>query len=348
MSVKIKSFSKNSSISKIPLNDILPWVEKYRPKTVDEICYQEEVVNALKKSLETKNLPHLLFYGPPGTGKTSTILALGRQLYGPDIFKQRVLELNASDERGINVIRTKVKTFSQYTVSSNINSKYPCPPYKLVILDEADSMTSDAQAALRRTMETYSKTTRFCLICNYVSRIIEPLTSRCAKFRFKSLTFESMMDRIRYICEKEGIIFTEELGKTLVETSEGDLRKAITYLQSAFLLYGKETKPQSIIEIAGKISSIIISNLIKTLTSNSFEKLQETTNDIILSGYPASQIISQLFDYVIESKELKDSQKANIVEQLAQTDKCLQDGADEFLQLISIFSFFMKEFCVSY
>ena len=137
----------------------------------------------------------MLFYGPPGTGKTSTVLALAKQLYGPELFKTRVLELNASDERGISIVREKVKDFARMQLSNphsgpagvEYRKKYPCPPYKIIVLDEADSMTQDAQSALRRTMETYSKITRFCLVCNYVTRIIDPLASRCSKFRFKSL-----------------------------------------------------------------------------------------------------------------------------------------------------------------
>jgi len=130
-------------------------------------------VQALKKSLETHDFPHLLFYGPPGTGKTSTILAVAKQMFGPEFFKSRVLELNASDERGIKVVRTKVKNFAQTAVGAKpANYPYPCPPFKLIILDEADSMTPDAQAALRRIMEESSKVTRFCLICNYITRYV--------------------------------------------------------------------------------------------------------------------------------------------------------------------------------
>ncbi|CAG2123270.1 unnamed protein product, partial [Medioppia subpectinata] len=156
-----------------------PWVEKYRPNTLEEVVHQSHIIAMLSKYLTNdcfNELPNLLLFGPPGTGKTSTIIALAKQLFQTQ-YKNRVLELNASDERGIAVIREKVKSFAQQSVSSASKS---IPAIKLIILDECDSMTRDAQSALRRTMETEAKTTRFCLICNYVSRIIEPLVSRCS------------------------------------------------------------------------------------------------------------------------------------------------------------------------
>ncbi len=183
----------------------------------------------------------MLFYGPPGTGKTSTILALAKELYGPEMFRSRVLELNASDERGISIVREKVKDFARMQLSNpppDYKDRYPCPPYKIIILDEADSMTQDAQSALRRTMETYSKITRFCLICNYVTRIIDPLASRCSKFRFKSLDQGNAKKRLEDIAENEHVKLEPGAVDALINCSEGDLRKAITFLQSAARLVG--------------------------------------------------------------------------------------------------------------
>ena len=190
----------------------------------------------------------MLFYGPPGTGKTSTILALAKELYGPEMFRSRVLELNASDERGISIVREKVKDFARMQLSNpppDYKDRYPCPPYKIIILDEADSMTQDAQSALRRTMETYSKITRFCLICNYVTRIIDPLASRCSKFRFKSLDQGNAKKRLEDIAENEHVKLEPGVVDALIKCSEGDLRKAITFLQSAARLVGAVKSSQS-------------------------------------------------------------------------------------------------------
>ncbi|XP_038603444.1 replication factor C subunit 4 isoform X1 [Tachyglossus aculeatus] len=322
----------------------VPWVEKYRPKCVDEVAFQEEVVAVLKKSLEGADLPNLLFYGPPGTGKTSTILAAARELYGPELFRQRVLELNASDERGIQVVREKVKTFAQLTVSGSRSDGKPCPPFKIVILDEADSMTSAAQAALRRTMEKESKTTRFCLICNYVSRIIEPLTSRCSKFRFKPLSDKIQHQRLLDISEKEKVKISNEGIAYLVQVSEGDLRKAITFLQSATRLTGgKEVTEKVITEIAGVVPAETIDGIFSACQSGSFEKLETVVKDLINEGHAATQLVNQLHDVVVEKADLSDKQKSIITEKLAEADKCLADGADEHLQLISLCATVMQQ-----
>uniref|UniRef100_V9KVT4 Replication factor C subunit 4 n=1 Tax=Callorhinchus milii TaxID=7868 RepID=V9KVT4_CALMI len=323
----------------------MPWVEKYRPKCIDDVAFQEEVVSVLKKSLQGADLPNLLFYGPPGTGKTSTILAAARELFGPELYRQRILELNASDERGIQVVREKVKNFAQLTVAGTRSDGKTAPPFKIIILDEADSMTNAAQAALRRTMEKESRTTRFCLICNYISRIIEPLTSRCSKFRFKPLADSVQERRLLDICEKENVTYTDEAISTLVNVSEGDLRKAITYLQcSVRLMGGNSITGKVITEIAGVISAEMIDGLIAACYSSSFEKLETVVKNMINEGHAATQLINQLHDIIIDKEDLNDKQKSAITEKLAEVDKCLADGADEFLQVIGLCAVIMQQF----
>ncbi|CAH8659666.1 unnamed protein product [Heterobilharzia americana] len=296
----------------------IPWVEKYRPKTIDEVAYQTEVVNVLRKCIEGSDLPNLLFYGPPGTGKTSLIMALARQLFGP-LYSERVLELNASDERGISVIRQKVKTFAHIAVSgSNSGSgQHNIPPYKLIILDEADSMTAPAQAALRRTMETEMRTTRFCLTCNYVTRIIEPITSRCAKFRFRPLDNEIARARLRHISDAEGLSVTNETLDHLLSLCHGDLRRGITMLQCVHQLIMSSDNscdtdchpsitPKELDEAASVVPSDLIKQFMKTSENGNFDELQVIIKNILLE------------------------------ECLALADSRLIDGADEYLQLLAI------------
>lgn len=277
----------------------------------------------------------MLFYGPPGTGKTSTILALAKELYGPEMFKSRVLELNASDERGISIVREKVKDFARMQLSNiplHYKEKYPCPPYKLVILDEADSMTQDAQSALRRTMETYSRITRFCLICNYVTRIIDPLASRCSKFRFKALDQDNAKKRLEDVAANEKVNLEEGVIDTLIRCSEGDLRKAITFLQSASRLvgpvkaqvsnpigqskrkqkiieddddpmdidgsYGPPVTTKSIEEIAGVIPGNVIGNLLQAMQPKAkgsvYQAIDKAITDMVADGWSGTQVVTQV------------------------------------------------------
>ncbi|KAM3583384.1 Subunit of heteropentameric Replication factor C (RF-C) [Umbelopsis sp. WA50703] len=311
---------------------------------MNEIASQEQAVQVLKKALTSQNLPHLLFYGPPGTGKTSTILALCRELFGPELMKSRVLELNASDERGIQIVREKVKNFARTTVTATVDG-YPCPPFKIIILDEADSMTTDAQSALRRTMETYSKTTRFCLVCNYVSRIIEPLTSRCAKFRFKPLPVQNVEERIQMVCSEEGVQIEPEATKSLIQASDGDLRKAIMFLQSGAKLHaGEKISASSINEMAGIIPPDAMSSLTAAWYSTEYNEISTVVNNIMNSGFSAEQIVSQVLfwakyymhDHLVTDPELSSYQKSKISLILGEADLCLINGADEHLQILNI------------
>jgi replication factor C subunit 2/4 len=306
----------------------------------------------------------MLFYGPPGTGKTSTILALAKELYGPELVKTRVLELNASDERGISIVREKVKDFARMQLTNpppGYKARYPCPPFKIIILDEADSMTQDAQSALRRTMETYSKITRFCLICNYVTRIIDPLASRCSKFRFKSLDQGNAERRLREIAETEGVPIEDGAVDALIKSSEGDLRKAITYLQSAARLVGAGSKAAKgdgedadkmdidvdrkvtvkiIEDIAGVIPDRTIEELVKAIkprkAGETYQAVAKVVEDMVADGWSAGQVVSQLYQAVIYDETIPDEQKNRIVGVFSEVDKRLVDGADEHLSILDL------------
>ncbi|MGH0140701.1 UNVERIFIED_CONTAM: hypothetical protein FKN15_044725 [Acipenser sinensis] len=210
----------------------LPWVEKYRPQTLQDLISHQDILGTIQRFISEERLPHLLFYGPPGTGKTSTILACAKQLYKEKEFNSMVLELNASDDRGIDVVRGPILSFSSTRTIFNRG-------FKLVILDEADAMTQDAQNALRRVIEKFTENTRFCLICNYLSKIIPALQSRCTRFRFGPLSQEQMVPRLEYVIEQESVDVTPDGMKAIVTLSNGDMRRSLNILQSTNMAYGK-------------------------------------------------------------------------------------------------------------
>ncbi|KAK5646209.1 hypothetical protein RI129_004673 [Pyrocoelia pectoralis] len=342
-SVGDKNNQVNNEVSKKKRS--VPWVEKYRPRTVSDIVQQSEAVQVLEQCIAGADLPNLLFYGPPGTGKTSTVLAAARQLFG-DMYKDRILELNASDERGIQVIRDKVKTFAQLTASAIRHDGKPCPPFKIIILDEADSLTNAAQAALRRTMEKESKTTRFCLICNYVTRIIEPLTSRCTKFQFKPLDESKIFERLQHIAIEENLQIDDDVLNALVKTSGGDMRRATTCLQSCAILKGKDAtiSMQDVYEITGVVPEQWIKNYLQACKSNNYSKLEEFIETFILEAYTASQILKQMNEFIVNTDEFTDKQKAVIGEKLGIVSYRLQDGGSEYIQLLDLGCAIMIEY----
>jgi replication factor C subunit 2/4 len=328
---------------------IQPWVEKYRPATLDDVVHHNEVVSVLKQTLVSNDFPNLLLYGPPGTGKTSSIMALAKAMFGSRM-DQRVLHLNASDERGISVIRERVRRFAQsvpmnFSGDANTQQKLKIAKLKLIVLDEADSMTSSAQACLRRTMEIYSKTTRFCLICNYISRIIEPIASRCSKFRFQSITEPIMRERLEFICKSENVTYSDpKVLDHLISVCDGDLRQAITILQSAHRLAGQNNQIDLdlIHEVSGYIPRRYINRFVAVCKTKRLDRLEEYIMDLIHEGYTASQFLSQIHDWLLTQSTLSDSSLAKILPALALAEHRFCDGSDEYIQLMYVASVIAK------
>ncbi|EAW14933.1 replication factor C subunit 3 [Aspergillus clavatus NRRL 1] len=220
----------------VEAQDNLPWVEKYRPNTLDDVSGHQDILTTINKFVEANRLPHLLLYGPPGTGKTSTILALARRIYGTSNMRQMVLELNASDDRGIDVVREQIKTFAStkqiFSMAPSASTGSSLASYKLIILDEADAMTSTAQMALRRIMEKYTANTRFCIIANYTHKLSPALLSRCTRFRFSPLKEQDIRSLVDHVIEKEQVQIQPEAVSSLVKLSKGDMRRALNVLQA--------------------------------------------------------------------------------------------------------------------
>jgi len=317
-----------------------PWIEKYRPKTLDDIIDQDDIVKMLKNTVETGNLPHLLFHGPAGTGKTSTILAVARELFGPKVYRKRIIELNASDERGINIVRKKIVKFAKMKPCSS-DKDYKKVSYKIIILDEADAMTTEAQSALRKVMEDYSEITRFCFICNYINKIIDPINSRCVKYRFKSMRKKDMFGKLKDISVAENINIDNNAIKEIIHMGRGDMRKSIMYLQNSKYIESDKISIDNIRDITGYIPENITKNINKICmyaTELNIKNVHNLTNIIYKRGYPIENILYQLNDIVLMS-HISDISKSMIFIKMADTDRKLVDGADEYLQLLDILSY---------
>lgn len=322
------------------INGDIPWVEKYRPKKLDDILEQDDVIKVLKKSLITGDLPHLLFFGPPGTGKTSTILAMAMQLFGPNIINDRVLELNASDDRGIGIVRNSIITFAKISIGSS-DPEYPCHDFKIVILDEADAMTPEAQAALRKVMEKMSGITRFCFICNYVNQIIDPIISRCMQFRFTPIEKKSIFTKLKHISQIEKINVSDECLNTIIKFSDGDVRQSIMNLQNIkYIIKYKEKNnelvtPNDIIELSGGINRDNFKNFWNICSNGSVYDVRKLTLNIRRQGYPIKEILNYLRECILKS-DIDDIKKSEISLELCGTDKRLSEGSDEYVQLLNI------------
>jgi replication factor C subunit 2/4 len=318
----------------------MQWVEKYRPSNLNEISTQNNIIESLKNGIHTKNIPHLIFYGSSGCGKTSTILALAKELFGEKNMNSRVIELNASDERGINVIREKIKLYAKLAVNNDPN----IPPWKIIILDEADTMTADSQFALRRIIEEYSKITRFCFICNYHNKIIDPIISRCSLFCFKPITDNDILDRLKYICGKENFNCSDNLLNKIVKFSRGDLRKAINFLQKCYNYYDNIDNENILEEVSGILPDNIFKEIITCIFEKNLEKIDNIIKQVYNDGYSLVNQIILFHDFIINSN-LNNKQKSNIILKLVDIDQNLIRGCDEYIQFIRLAYYIVNILC---
>ena len=317
----------------------IPWVDKYRPHHIQSLVHQDQVKKVLLNTLRTGVFPNFIFYGPPGTGKTSAIFALAYQLFGPKLIADRVLELNASDERRINVVRDKIIKFAKESISDP-DPDYPSPPYKIIILDEADALTLDAQSALRKVIESSSKITRFCFTCNYIEKIIQPIISRCVKFRFKPLSIDTLSQRLSDIAKLEQIKISEECIRQIAKNSEGDGRKAIMILQNSkyIIRIKRNITTKDCDEFSGMTSELELDNLWKNLNDATIYEINDLAHYVIDNGININNLLKYINNKVINSNIINDDTKQKLLIEILNISARLLEKSDEYLQIIYLFS----------
>jgi len=310
------------------------WIEKYRPKVLDDVVGQDEIIERLKAYAKTKNVPHLIFAGPAGTGKTTSALALAKELFG-DSWKQNFIELNASDERGIGIIRGKIKDFARTVPIGKTH-------FKIIFLDEADHLTSDAQAALRRTIERYTHICRFILSVNYSSRIIEPIQSRCTVFRFHPVKADDIKKYMRKIASNEKLEITPDGLETLIFISRGDLRKAINILQVGASI-NKKITAELLYETSATAKPEDIKNLLNSALTGNFTGARNQLYDLLIkNGLSGEDIISQIHNIIFDLS-IPDDSKIRLIEKTGEAEFRLIEGSNEHIQLEALLAQFAFE-----
>ncbi|GMM36216.1 replication factor C subunit 3 [Saccharomycopsis crataegensis] len=307
----------------------LPWVEKYRPSAMSDIYGQKEIVVTLEKFVDEGKLPHLLFYGPPGTGKTSTVLAMAKRIYGPQHYKSMILELNASDDRGIDVVREQVKNFASTMQIFNKG-------FKLIILDEADSMTNVAQNALRRIIEKYTKNARFVILANYAHKLNPALLSRCTRFRFQPLQESAIQERIKYVCEKETLKVSEPATDALLKLSKGDMRKSLNVLQACQSALddpsNDEVTKEMVYECIGNANPDDINSLLDSILKEDFTTSYLYFEKVTKSkGLAIIDILSGIIE-ILDSYKLKPQTRVKILKRLSEIEYGISKGGNTKIQ----------------
>jgi len=299
------------------------WIEKYRPQSLADVKGHEDIVGRLQSYVDRNDLSHFLFSGPAGTGKTTCASAIARELYGDD-WRDNFLELNASDERGIDVVRDRIKNFARTSFGGH--------EYRIIFLDEADALTSDAQGALRRTMEQFSNNVRFILSCNYSSQIIDPIQSRCAVFRFSPLSDDAVEEEIRHIAGEEDIELTDDGLDALVYAAGGDMRKAINGLQAASVS-GDVVNEEAVYAITSTARPEEIHGMVQSALDGDFTAARATLDRLLTEeGIAGGDIIDQLHRSIWEF-EVEDRAAVRILERVGETDYRITQGASERVQL---------------
>ena len=312
-----------------------PWVEKYRPQTLDDVVGQEQIVGRLKRYVEEKSLPNIMFTGFAGVGKTTCALALAKSLLG-EYWQQNFLELNASDARGIDTVRNEIKSFCKL--------KAVGAPFRIIFLDEVDNMTKDAQQALRREMEMYTKTSSFILSCNYSSKIIDPIQSRCAIFRFSPIKAANIIKRLKYIASEEGTEAEQSALENIVYFTQGDMRKSINILQASTTTENTVTE-EAVYDVISRAKPKDVRKIINKALNHDFMEARDLLRDImIIEGVSGDDLITQFYQEVAQMTQeelIPEVEFIKLMEYMSECDYRIREGSNPRLQLEALLSKFL-------